>query len=407
MGHPSDERLHVLKSKYPFVFADKTHMCDVCNRAKQRKLLFTLSTSHTTVIFDIIHVDIWGPCSTTSMQGFRYFFTIVDDFSRYTWIILLHAKSEVRTHLINFFAYVENQFKTTIKCIRSDNGAEFAMKTFFASKGTIHQTTCIETPQQNGIAERKHQHILNITCALLFQANLPHIFWDFVVQHVVFLINCTPTPLLQDIAPYEKLFGKPCDISSLRVFGCSCYSTTIHAIRKKLDTRSVHGIFLGFPHNNKGYIILNLKFHRIEVSRHVIFHEHHFPYILNHDDTRSPDTLSLPIPANYNTFCDDIFLDYNCHNHEHETPITHSEDNIIPQRRSSRQRRLPAYLEDFQTCLPDANIVSNQYPIHKFLSYTALSPSFKKIIFSISSNTEPSSYTEASKHSCWKQAMLE
>jgi len=111
------------------------------------------------------------------------------------------------------------------------------MKTFFfASKGTIHQTTCIETPQQNVIAERKHQHILNITCALLFQENLPHIFWDFVVQHVVFLINCTPTLLLQDIAPYEKLFGKPCDISSLRVFGCSCYSTTIRVNRKKLDT---------------------------------------------------------------------------------------------------------------------------------------------------------------------------
>jgi len=58
MGHPSDERLHVLKSQYPFVSADKTHMCDICNRAKQRKLPFTLSTSHTTAIFDIIHVDI-------------------------------------------------------------------------------------------------------------------------------------------------------------------------------------------------------------------------------------------------------------------------------------------------------------------------------------------------------------
>jgi len=60
--------------------------------------------------------------------------------------------------------------------VRSDNGVEFAMKTFFASKGMVHQTNCIEIPQQNGIAARKHQHILNITRALLFQANLPHIF---------------------------------------------------------------------------------------------------------------------------------------------------------------------------------------------------------------------------------------
>jgi len=69
----------------------------------QRKLPFTLSTYHTTAIFDISHVGIWGSCSATSMDNFRYFFTIVDDFSRYTWTILLHAKSEVRTHLINFF----------------------------------------------------------------------------------------------------------------------------------------------------------------------------------------------------------------------------------------------------------------------------------------------------------------
>jgi len=209
------------------------------------------------------------------------------------------------------------------------------MKTFFffTSKGTVNQTTCIETHQQNGIVERKHQHILNITRALLFQENLPYIFWDFIVQHVVFLRNCAPTPLLQDIAPYEKYFGKPCDISSLRVFGCSCYSTTIHANRKKLDTRFVHGIFLGFPHNTKGYILVNLKYRRIEISRHVIFHEHHFPYKLNHDNTRSPDTLSLPILANYNTICDDILFDYDSQNPENETTSIQNEDNIIPPRR--------------------------------------------------------------------------
>jgi len=60
------------------------------------------------------------------------------------------------------------------------------MSQFFASKGIIHQTTCIETPQQNSIVERKHQHILNVTRALLFQANLPLYFGNMLLTTLFF-----------------------------------------------------------------------------------------------------------------------------------------------------------------------------------------------------------------------------
>jgi len=65
-----------------------------------------------------------------------------------------------------------SQFQKTIKCIRSDNGVEFKMDSFYDYCGTIHQTTCIETPKQNAIVERKHQLILNVVRALLYQTNL-------------------------------------------------------------------------------------------------------------------------------------------------------------------------------------------------------------------------------------------
>jgi len=324
-------------------------------------------------------MDIWDPCSINSMQGFRYFLTVVDDFSSYSWTFLLHAKSEVIQKIVSFIAYIENHFHTTAKIIRMDNGPEFSMKDFFSSKGIIHQTTCIETPEQNNIVERKHQHLLNITHALIFQAHLPSLFWDFVVQHATYLINCTPTPLLQNIAPYEKLHGKPCDISNLRVFGCLCYSSTLTAHRKKLDDRYVHGTFLGFPAHTKGYIFLNLKYHCIEISRHIIFYENHFPYMSKNDKNDNPKSLSLPIPSNNDINYDLTFESANTTPQDtapredispHEATTPHEDDSLIqtipdaPPRRSSRPLRPPTYLEDFHTQIPNASNVSSKYPIH-------------------------------------------
>jgi hypothetical protein len=88
-------------------------------------------------------------------------------------------KSETRQKIIDFITLNENQHKTIVKVIRSDDGPEFIMPKFYASKGIIHQTSCVETPQQNARVERKHQHILNIARALLFQAHLPKTFWSY------------------------------------------------------------------------------------------------------------------------------------------------------------------------------------------------------------------------------------
>ena len=84
LGHPSHERLHVLRKQCHFIIVDTHHVCDTCSRAKQRKLPFTLSNTATSAIFDLVHFDIWETYSIISMQGFRYFLTIVDDYSRYT-----------------------------------------------------------------------------------------------------------------------------------------------------------------------------------------------------------------------------------------------------------------------------------------------------------------------------------
>lgn len=89
---------------------------------------------------------------------------------------------------------VERQFNKKIKVVQSDNGGEFiCMKSYFASEGILHQTSCVYMPQQNGCVERNHRHILNVAHYSMFQANLPIRFWGECVLTAYHLINCIPS----------------------------------------------------------------------------------------------------------------------------------------------------------------------------------------------------------------------
>ncbi|KAE9615790.1 putative RNA-directed DNA polymerase [Lupinus albus] len=116
-----------------------------------------------------------------STNGHRYFLTIVDDKSRFTWIYFMKCKSEVPNLIRKFTALINTQFGIEIKNIRSDNGREFSMNEFYDKHGIQHQTSCVETLQQTGIVERKHQHILGVARSLIFQSNLPHCLWNYAL----------------------------------------------------------------------------------------------------------------------------------------------------------------------------------------------------------------------------------
>jgi hypothetical protein len=82
----------------------------------------TMSTSKT---FDLLHMDLFGPITYTSIGGNKYGFVIMDDFTRYTWVAFLGDKSDVFDTFKKFIKRVQNEFETTIKKVRSDNGSEF------------------------------------------------------------------------------------------------------------------------------------------------------------------------------------------------------------------------------------------------------------------------------------------
>jgi hypothetical protein len=82
--------------------------------------------------------------------------------------------------------------------------------------------SCPHVHQQNGAAERKHKHIVEVGLSLLAYAFMPLKFWDEVFLSAAYLINSLPSKVIQHSTPLECLFDKKPDYSSLRVFGCAC-----------------------------------------------------------------------------------------------------------------------------------------------------------------------------------------
>ncbi|GKC52068.1 putative RNA-directed DNA polymerase [Tanacetum coccineum] len=249
LGHPADPALNVLKG---YLKLDKIGTCDfyeICQRAKQTREPFPLSEHKTKLLGDLVHLDLWGPYKVISHTGHRFFLTIVDDYTRAVWVYLIKSKDEVFESIKIFHNLIKNQFKRTVKIFRSDNGTEFVNQNFnkFCNdEGIIHQTSCVYTPQQNGIVERKHRHLL-------------------------------PSSVLNGNSPYHMIYNCPPKLSYFRIFGCLCFATILNN-HDKLTSRSEKCVMMGYSSSQKGYRLYSLDRHQFLVSRDVKFFETIFPF---------------------------------------------------------------------------------------------------------------------------------
>ena len=152
---------------------------------------------------------------------------------------------------------IEIQFDTKISILRSDNGTEYFNKNlneFLKNKGIQHQSTCPNTPQQNGTAERKNKHLLEVACAIMFESNVPKYLWGDVVLTTTYLINRMPTHVLNYRTPLNtfKTIFPACRLHTempLKMFGCTVFMHTPSISRSKLDPRAKKYIFVGYSPN--------------------------------------------------------------------------------------------------------------------------------------------------------------
>ncbi|OMO87828.1 Integrase, catalytic core [Corchorus capsularis] len=401
LGHASNEKIQQIQLSCCEVVCENVLNCDSCLRAKQTRLPFSISGIKSVSYFDLIHCDIWGGYKTASSSGAHYFLTIVDDFSRGVWVYLMKYKSEVSHYLIMFCNMIATQFGKKVKQIRTDNGPEFqsnCMLDYYKEHGIVLQTSCTDTPQQNG----------------------------------------------------ENVFLQPPT------------SSTDYHLSKRGDKFSERGkpcAFVGYPNGQKGYRVYDLKERKFYTSRDVTFFENIYPFrpndcysgeteltargeycrpVLNVADNDCEEVMTLPqvkglgnavdrfiaeeIPE---TAAGDITAGVTA---SQETTVTEStaEEPVVSSavpisgqscvevRRSARERTQPKRFDGFDVQLPPSTVPtqpalpsadSSVYPLSHYVSYDRFAHSHKAFLAAIIFDDEPKHFSQAVKHKHWREAM--
>lgn len=98
-----------------------------------------------------------------------------------------------------FFTYVEIQFSSTIRVLRSNSRCKYMSHDFHAFlqiKGIIFQRSCLYIPLQNGVVKRKNRHLLDVVRTLLLESFIPSKFWVEALSIAIYLINQLPSQVL-------------------------------------------------------------------------------------------------------------------------------------------------------------------------------------------------------------------
>ena len=178
LGHPS---IGYLEKLFPPL--DRLNLdfkCATCILAKSHKHSYSNSLNKTSLRFMLIHSDVWGPATETSIYDFSYYIIFIDDCTRMGWVYFIKHKSEVFGVFVDFYNMVCTQFQTKPRVLRSDNGGEYVNSNFhqfLTNKGLIHQTSCPNTPQENGVPERKNRTLLEMTRAIMLESLVPTYLW--------------------------------------------------------------------------------------------------------------------------------------------------------------------------------------------------------------------------------------
>jgi hypothetical protein len=163
-----------------------------------------------------------------------------------------------------------------MKALRIDRGGEFTsnmFSVFCTETGIKHYTTTPHTPQQNGVAERRNQTVVEMARCMMKSMSVPAEFLAEAVATAVYVLNRSPTRSLKNKTSIEMWHGKKPRVDHLRTFGCTAHVKLMGPGLTKLADRSKKMVLLGYEAGTKGYKLFDPEINKITVSRDVIFEE--------------------------------------------------------------------------------------------------------------------------------------
>lgn len=290
LGHISDGYLRTLIGKKAVTGLPPTwaapslphHVtCRACIEAKAKKVSHPPSQHRAAAPLARVHADLVGPVTDISVQGHRYWLTLVDDYSRCGWSIPLKTKDLAKQAIITWVTHQELLTGHKLVTFHSDRGSEFLtsiLKTYIRRKGAHLYLSNPATPQQNGVAEARNKTVGTIARALILHSHAPRTFWNFAVHHANLLANLYPHHLLAGQTPTQVWTGSRPDCTKLRVWGCLSHVLLTTSARRlaggKFAPKTKSCAYLGPNPDGPGHYLWDPSTSKVVRSSDVTFQEH-------------------------------------------------------------------------------------------------------------------------------------
>ncbi|CAI7741250.1 unnamed protein product [Closterium sp. NIES-54] len=161
----------------------------------------------------VVHIDLCRPFRVVAKDGSLNFLLLKDHKTRYVWVRLVAKKFDVLQEFEKWLLVAERQTKKSVLMLRYDRVGGFLGKQltdFVDGGGIVHDLTCPFTPQQNGMAEREMQTVVESVQATLLHMGVQHHRWHIALRQDVWVDQPGPRRSGQLRRPPEWLTYHVC-----------------------------------------------------------------------------------------------------------------------------------------------------------------------------------------------------